>query len=242
MASTTTNLGLTKPASGEAYNIDIFNQNFQKIDDAHHVNYTKIATQVNANSCTIDRLLQAIKYWEGEDISLLTNRPSELTTSGWPFLLEVKHFGFYNAQTLYVFATNSSNPFIYYRQQGYTNGSVTWGNWRCIHGRTSISLTITNSKITSAERKFAIRTGDVVVIDLSFTVGTAITGTTDELFSGLPAPASGIRFRCFNTLNNNTPIRLSVQKVSSEGRILNAYSTGGIPAGTYEGQAVYIVE
>ena len=38
MASTTTNLGLTKPASGEAYNLDVFNQNFQKIDDfAGHV-------------------------------------------------------------------------------------------------------------------------------------------------------------------------------------------------------------
>lgn len=106
----------------------------------------------------------------------------------------------------------------------------------------SVSLTISTGKITAAERKFAIKLGKVVVVDLNFTVGTAITGSTDELFSGLPAPASGFRFRCFNTLNNNTPIRLSVQKVSSEGRILNAYSTGGIPAGTYEGQAVYISE
>lgn len=144
MASTTSNLGLTKPANGEAYSIDVFNQNFQKIDD--------------------------------------------------------------------------NFPIV----------------------QTGISLTIINSKITSAERKFAIKFGKVVVVDLSFTVGTAITGSTEALFSGLPVPASGFRFRLFNTLNNNTPIRLSVQNVSSEGRILNAYSTGGIPAGVYEGQFVYI--
>ena len=146
MASTTTNLGLIKPADGEAYDVGIFNQNFQKIDD---------------------------------------NFPIVPST---------------------------------------------------------ISLTIANLKITSAERKFAVKVGKVVVVDLNFTVGTEITGSTEELFSGLPAPASGFRFRLFNTLNNNTPIRLSVQKVSSDGKILNAYSTGGIPAGTYEGQAVYIAE
>ena len=106
----------------------------------------------------------------------------------------------------------------------------------------TISLTISHGSITAAERKFAVKLGKVVVVDLNFTVGTAITGVTDELFTGLPAPASGFRFRCFNTLNNNTPIRLSVQNVSSGGRILNAYSTGGIPAGTYEGQAVYIAQ
>lgn len=146
MSSTTTNLGLIKPADGEAYDVGVFNQNFQKIDD---------------------------------------NFPIVPST---------------------------------------------------------ISLTITNLKITSAERKFAVKVGKVVVVDLNFTVGTDITGATEELFSGLPVPVSGFRFRLFNTLNNNTPIRISVQKVSSDGKILNAYSTGGIPAGTYEGQAVYIAE
>lgn len=146
MSSTTTNLGLIKPADGEAYDVGVFNQNFQKIDD---------------------------------------NFPIVPST---------------------------------------------------------ISLTITNLKITSAERKFAVKVGKVVVVDLNFTVGTDITGSTEELFSGLPVPVSGFRFRLFNTLNNNTPIRLSVQNVSSDGKILNAYSTGGIPAGTYEGQAVYIAQ
>ena len=34
MASTTSNLGLTKPAEGEHWNVEIYNQNFQKIDDS----------------------------------------------------------------------------------------------------------------------------------------------------------------------------------------------------------------
>lgn len=103
-------------------------------------------------------------------------------------------------------------------------------------------LTITNPNITSAERKYFVKLGKVIIVDLNFTVGTAITGVTDELFSGLPAPASGLRFRLFNTLNNNVPIRLSIYNASGEGKILNAYSTGGIPAGTYEGQGVYIAQ
>lgn len=37
MASTTQNLGLIKPASNENYNIDVFNENFQKIDNASAV-------------------------------------------------------------------------------------------------------------------------------------------------------------------------------------------------------------
>lgn len=34
MATTTTNLGLTKPAAGDYYDIGVFNENFQKVDDA----------------------------------------------------------------------------------------------------------------------------------------------------------------------------------------------------------------
>lgn len=136
MATTTSNLGLTKAADGEAYSVTVVNQNLQKIDDAHHLNYAKVTTQTDANACTVPRDSMTLKCWEGEDVTLLTNRPSDLTTAGWPFLLEVKHMGFYSSQTLYVFSSNNTIPKIYYRQQGYTGGSIVWGSWNPMIGAT----------------------------------------------------------------------------------------------------------
>lgn len=54
MASTTTELGLTKPAGGEAYSIDVFNQNFQKIDDAFHLSVYVNTTTPSSSLCPND--------------------------------------------------------------------------------------------------------------------------------------------------------------------------------------------
>ena len=44
MASTTSNLGLTKPANGENYSLDVWNQNMQKIDDELPHSYGTLTT------------------------------------------------------------------------------------------------------------------------------------------------------------------------------------------------------
>lgn len=63
MASTTTHLGLTKPASGEGYNIDVVNGNTQKIDDfageCLNRNLGSVST-VSALSALLDTALAAM--------------------------------------------------------------------------------------------------------------------------------------------------------------------------------------
>lgn len=54
MASTTSNLGLIKPASGEGYSLDVWNTNMQKIDDAYHLNVYANTTTPSSSLCPND--------------------------------------------------------------------------------------------------------------------------------------------------------------------------------------------
>lgn len=63
MASTTSKLGLTKPASGEGYSLDVFNQNFQKIDDfaGSIINESKGSiSSESALSALLDTIIQGL--------------------------------------------------------------------------------------------------------------------------------------------------------------------------------------
>lgn len=102
------------------------------------------------------------------------------------------------------------------------------------------SLTTINTNITAAERARYNRFGKVVVIGLTFTVGSAISGTTDILFTGAPAAQTSTRAILTQAnANNGVNIRL---EVDTSGNIRNAYTSGGIPPGEYEGQIVYICQ
>jgi hypothetical protein len=103
---------------------------------------------------------------------------------------------------------------------------------------TSINLTKMNSNITDVEFAVCIKTGNVCVVKLNFTVGTAITNQTEELFKGLPPAKSPIR----TTIRGITPNSTSYARIvaSANGSLANAYTPGGIPADQYEGELVYI--
>ena len=106
--------------------------------------------------------------------------------------------------------------------------------------KTSGSLTTINTNITAAERARYNRFGKVVIIGLTFTVGTAISGTTDILFTGAPAAQTATRGHLTQAnANNGVNIRL---EVDTSGNIRNAYTAGGILPGEYEGQIVYICQ
>lgn len=106
--------------------------------------------------------------------------------------------------------------------------------------KTSGSLTTINTNITAAERARYNRFGKVVIIGLTFTVGTAISGTTDTLFTGAPAAQTATRGHLTQAnANNGVNIRL---EVTTSGNIVNAYTSGGILPGEYEGQIVYICQ
>ena len=106
--------------------------------------------------------------------------------------------------------------------------------------KTNESLTTINTNITAAERARYNRFGKVVIIGLTFTVGTAISGTTDILFTGAPAAQTATRGHLTQAnANNGVNIRL---EVDTSGNIRNAYTSGGILPGEYEGQIVYICQ
>ena len=106
--------------------------------------------------------------------------------------------------------------------------------------KTSGNLTINNVNISGAERARYNRFGKVVIIGLTFTVETAIRGTTDLLFTGAPAAQTATRGHITQAnANNGVNIRL---EVDTSGNIRNAYTSGGILPGQYEGQIVYICQ
>ena len=100
------------------------------------------------------------------------------------------------------------------------------------------SGSLTPASGITAERARYNRSGRVVVVGLRFTLAAAISGTTDELFSGAPPAATAVRTFLSQANNpNGTNIRV---EIDSSGKIRNAYTSGGIPAGQYEGEMVYI--
>lgn len=77
MASTTTNMGLTKPANGEAYSVDVFNNNFEKIDERHMaaamgVSATNLSGETLYN-CT-GTIASHVRYHVSGKIMLLEGR------------------------------------------------------------------------------------------------------------------------------------------------------------------------
>ena len=103
---------------------------------------------------------------------------------------------------------------------------------------TSGNGTIANSSITAAERRGYKRYGNIVILDLAFTVGTAITDYQAVLFSGFPASRGGNqRFRLSPATTSGVPLVLAI---TTSGQIINQWSSGGIAATVYQGQAVYI--
>jgi len=78
------------------------------------------------------------------------------------------------------------------------------------------------------------------VLYLTFTTSSAITDNTATLFTGLPEEAVYARFSLIQvTARDGINIRLEISNSS----VKNAYTPeGGIPAGQYEGFAVYIAK
>ena len=76
MATITSNLGLTKPAGSEAYSIDVFNNNFQKIDDSD-IAAAIAAGQTNLSetlkNCT-GTIAEHMKYHLSGDICIIEGR------------------------------------------------------------------------------------------------------------------------------------------------------------------------
>ena len=100
------------------------------------------------------------------------------------------------------------------------------------------NLSILSPNVSAAERARYAKFGKVVVIGLTFTVSDTITDTTGVLFTGAPNALQPVRAHLIDILSQTGKhIRI---EINGSGNVTNAYTPGGIPAGQYEGNLVYI--
>ena len=119
MATKTTNLGLTKPAQEDFYNVNDFNTNMDIIDalTARKVGGVKFS---NAKDINIDTLIEDGVYRLGEHSSV----PSNL------------HFGTVlvmngtNSETYSQIGISYAHSVMMYRGGIMENGTVKWGAWK----------------------------------------------------------------------------------------------------------------
>lgn len=106
-------------------------------------------------------------------------------------------------------------------------------------GADSGTMTTVNGSISGAERARWNRSGRAVVIGLTFTTNASISGSTDVLFSGAPKAQTPVRtfLHQMNAQTGGVFIRV---EINGNGEVTNAYTSGGIPAGQYEGEIMYI--
>ena len=101
------------------------------------------------------------------------------------------------------------------------------------------AFSIANSNITQLERAYIRKYGKVCVVDLTFTVGTAITDSTAVLFTGLPNGIGNQRFRIPHGYDASKADL--VLALTTDGKIINQWSSGGIGTGQWQGQFTYIM-
>lgn len=100
------------------------------------------------------------------------------------------------------------------------------------------NLTKASSSISTVEFATYQKWGRVCIVKVNFTVSATITNATETLFTGLPTYVNATRttLQKVNTSTPAVPARVSVQGNTLQ----NAYTSGGIPTGQYEGEIVYI--
>ena len=96
-----------------------------------------------------------------------------------------------------------------------------------------------HSSITNIERFAIWKCGRIVIVEMAFTVGTTISDAQAELFSGLPPSAgSNVRFRIPSGYDATKPDL--VLAVTTDGKIINQWSQGGVSATQWAGQFCYL--
>ena len=101
------------------------------------------------------------------------------------------------------------------------------------------AFSIANSNITNLERAYLRKYGKVCVCDITFTVGTAISDSNAVLFTGLPNGIGTQRFRLSHGYDaSKADLALAV---TTNGQIINQWTSGGIGTGQWQGEFTYIM-
>lgn len=102
-----------------------------------------------------------------------------------------------------------------------------------------VNITKAVSNISDVEFAFVTVYGRLCILEVKFTVSSTISSTTAVLFTGLPPAKRTYRAMLGEVTGATKQIRILVNTVGS---LQNAWTSGGIPAGQYEGQLVYIMQ
>lgn len=102
-----------------------------------------------------------------------------------------------------------------------------------------INITKAISNISDVEFAFVTVYGRLCIANLKFTVSSTITNSTAVLFTGLPPAKRTYRTSFGETTGATKQIRVLVNTVGS---FQNAWTSGGIPAGQYEGEIIYVMQ
>lgn len=94
------------------------------------------------------------------------------------------------------------------------------------------------SVVGSAEFAAWSKVGKVCILRLSFTAPSNITDSTATLFTGAPKAMGATRTTLRRVNARNTDY--ARVGVTVNGTVVNQYTNGGITAGQYEGELVYI--
>lgn len=166
MATTTNNLNLTKPASGESYNLDVVNQNTQKIDD--------FAGVVNTN---LSKLNTAAAYASNQNLDNYTTTGSYhvgTDTSSSPTGAVI-----YGILVVYSAHDTIAQTFIRIDNMVYTrvkaNASSSWSGWQ------DITQPITRAGIANYSGLKGGGWSDRVTIPVTFS--SPMPGTSYDVFA-----------------------------------------------------------
>lgn len=102
-----------------------------------------------------------------------------------------------------------------------------------------VNITKAISNISDVEFAFVTVYGRLCIANLKFTVSSTITNSTAVLFTGLPPAKRTYRTSFGETTGATKQIRVLVNTVGS---FQNAWTSGGIPAGQYEGEIIYVMQ
>lgn len=148
MASTTTNLGLTKPASGEAYSIDVVNGNTQKIDDfaGECLNATMGGVaSINALKTLLDSLLVAMPANGNKSFQF------NFTSTEYPFTQSTYMCTLYKSQNNTTFATAEFRRIDRVSIITASRNSNGWTDWTRVVGLAQVVDISSQTNITSGK-------------------------------------------------------------------------------------------
>ena len=110
---------------------------------------TAISNETDLNTLVLPGNHKKIKIYRGEDITRITNGPSDVS-SAWPFCLMLLPIGgSYTKQILHIYATADISDRVYIRTQTYKAGAIIWTNWQQSPTRAEIDALNTHAPTTS---------------------------------------------------------------------------------------------